>query len=177
MACKVLSVVGNPTLLLEEVNTFKQVLADIDIVQSKLEHVSAAIESNATLSTKESLNLVRHLGTFGMVDTVSTFDMPPSISAIYRTINDDIAPAFKDGNVTTYIYAQPPANPVEAFFMAPGMGLLVTLFLATSALLTVLVVLWLRCMLMRAPTGSPSQLHPLTLDRTAFFMCLLASSV
>ena len=26
MACKVLSVVGNPTLLLEEVNTFKQVL-------------------------------------------------------------------------------------------------------------------------------------------------------
>ena len=109
-----------------------------------------------------------------MVDTGSAFDKPSSISAIYRTINDDIAPAFKDGNVTTYIYAQPPANAGEAFFMAPGMGLLVTLFLATSALLTVLVVLWLHCMLTRAPTGSLNQFHPLTLGRTACVVCLLS---
>ena len=94
--------------------------ADIGAVQSKLDDVRGAIESNATLATQESVNLVRHLGTFGMVDTGSTFDMPSAISAIYRTLNDDIAPAFKAGNVTTYVASQTPANPVEAFLMPSG---------------------------------------------------------
>ena len=93
--------------------------ADVSNIQSELRDVRAAVESNATLSSQESENVVRHLGTFGMVDTGSTFDMPAAISAIYRTVNEDIAPSFRAGNVTTYVDPQT-ANPLESLLIPTG---------------------------------------------------------
>ena len=48
---------------------------DVGSIQSELHDARAAIESNATLSTNNSENVVRNLGTFGMVNTGSTFHM------------------------------------------------------------------------------------------------------
>ena len=73
--------------------------ASMDGMACDIRTVLAAVESNAALTESQSSNLVRHLGSFGMIDVGSTYDIPTGISSIYRLLNEEIAPVFRSGAV------------------------------------------------------------------------------
>ena len=69
--------------------------------------LSAAIVNNAVKSGEHSDNIVRHLGTFGMIDVGSTFNIPNAIQSIYKMLSEDIATFFQSGLVEA-VSGEPP---------------------------------------------------------------------
>ena len=81
--------------------------ASMGAMTTDIRTVLAAVESNAALTENQSNNIVRHLGSFGMVDVGSTYDIPSGISSIHRLLNEEIAPVFRSGEVLPiYGYAK-----------------------------------------------------------------------
>ena len=80
-----------------------KVTTDIATVRNRVDEVSSQVDHNATLAKDQSTNIVRHLSTFGIVDVGASFDIPGSISSVYRILNEEIAPTFRAGQVISQV--------------------------------------------------------------------------
>ena len=90
--------------LTETVNALDAKIAtDIASVRTQVTDVVSQVDHNATLAKDQSNNIVRHLSTFGIVDVGASFDIPGSISSVYRILNEEIAPVFRAGHVVSQV--------------------------------------------------------------------------
>ena len=71
-------------------------------VLSDIKDVASKVAQNTTAAQDQANSIVRHLGTFGLVDSGYSFNVPNYLNYIFRILNEEIAPVFRAGNV----YAQ-----------------------------------------------------------------------
>ena len=81
----------------------EEMSSGVTSLRKELGDLNENVQMHATVNKDESANIVRHLGSFGMVDIGSTFNIPEAISSIYRILNDDILPTFKSGGVIPWV--------------------------------------------------------------------------
>ena len=94
--------------VLEVVRTLDEKYTEkLSSLRVEIGELSAAIVNNAVKSGEHSDNIVRHLGTFGMIDVGSTFDIPNAIQSIYKMLSEDIAPVFQSSLVEA-VSGEPP---------------------------------------------------------------------
>ena len=81
----------------------EQMTSGVSSLRKELGDLAEVVQANATVSRDESSNIVRHLGSFGMIDVGSTFNLPDAVTSIHRMLNDDILPTFKSGGVIPWV--------------------------------------------------------------------------
>ena len=100
-----ISAIGDQVKSLSE--TVKDLDAKMDTeiasVRTEIGEVASQVSHKATIATDQSNNIVRHLSTFGMVDTGASYDIPGSLSAVHRILNEEIAPVFRAGQVVSQV--------------------------------------------------------------------------
>ena len=73
--------------------------SEINSVRVEMGELSASISNNSEAAEQGSDKIVRHLGSFGLVNSGSTFDIPQALSSIHGMLSNDVVPIFKAGLV------------------------------------------------------------------------------
>ena len=81
----------------------EQLSAGLSSLRKELGDLAEVVEVHDTARKDESCNIVRHLGSFGMIDVGSTYNLPEAVTSIYRMLHDDILPTFKSGGVVPWV--------------------------------------------------------------------------
>ena len=72
---------------------------EIASVRVEMGELSASITNNSEAAEQNTNQIVRHLGSFGLVATGSTFDIPQVLTSIHSMLSVDVVPVFRAGLV------------------------------------------------------------------------------